>query len=189
MHQDRRGRETVEVGARGGHPAPDHVRVGAGGGHAGVGALVARRADRDPRLVDAEHGARVLGEPFEDHAGVAEPLRRGHAAGDGSASPRGRSRCCPPARDRSSGSTSDVHHQAQAERCGQHVQQSRNSVPSLVDTDPARRSKPTRVQCVKPDSGGARIQWRFRRKRGAPGPNPLHGSAPILGGPSSPARR
>jgi hypothetical protein len=74
VHHHGRRREPAQLGAWPSDPHSDHVRVGARRGHDRVGALLARRGDRDPRLVDADHRARVLGQPLENDPGVAEPL-------------------------------------------------------------------------------------------------------------------
>ena len=74
--QDGRGRDRAEAG-RVKAPA-DQVGMDARSGDRGELARRAGRAHDDPGLVEAEHGARVLRQPVEHHARVAQPLGRRH---------------------------------------------------------------------------------------------------------------
>jgi hypothetical protein len=68
------------------HAPPDQIRVGAGSGHRRQRSARTGSAHQDPRLLEPEDCPSVLGETIENHTGIAESLRGGHAhAADGGA--------------------------------------------------------------------------------------------------------
>jgi hypothetical protein len=71
-----RGRHGVEAGD--GHAAAEQVGVDAGARHRGERVRLARTADHDPGLTEAEHRTGMLREPVEHDARIARLLRRRH---------------------------------------------------------------------------------------------------------------
>ena len=60
------------------HSPADQVGIRAGSRDHDEAARVARRAHRDPRLVEPQHGACVADQAVEHHARIAQPLGRRH---------------------------------------------------------------------------------------------------------------